>query len=258
MLVDISQIEFFLLIFIRITAALAVMPVFQHAAFPSAAKAGLAAAMSLLLIPILPVWLPPPSGTIVDFLVLAVGETFCGILIGLAGQAVFWTVEIAGQLIGFQAGFTIVSSMDPNTNSQSTVLTKAYNIIAILIFLIIGGHHIMLQSLFDSFETVPIGGLKLDGRLSEWILMIARGVVVNGVKLAAPIMVALLLTDVGLGIMSRVAPAMNIFVLGFPLKIGLTMLFASVTLGMVVFIFNGQVAEYAGSLPAFLRILISP
>lgn len=256
--IDISQIEFFMLVFIRTATALAVLPIFGHAAFPATAKAGLAGIIALLLVPVMIAQTPAPSGTIIDFFVLAMRETMCGILLGFAGHFVFYAVEIAGQMIGFQAGFSVVTSIDPNTESQSTIITQLYNIVALLIFITINGHHHMLQALVDSFKIIPIGQLHVDGKLSEWTLQAVAGVMANGIRLAAPLMVTLLLADIGLGILTRVAPTMNVFVLGFPIKVFLTLIMLSMTLGAVVMVFTGQVEYYVRGMSTFLRLLVVP
>ncbi len=258
MLIDVHQIEFFVLVFIRIASAFAVLPLFSHSAMPTVAKAGLAAAMALLLVPTLSGTLPPPSGTLIDFFLLALRETVCGVLLGFAGQFLFYAVDIAGQLIGFQAGVSVVSSIDPNTEAQSTVLTQLYNIIAMLIFLAIDGHHAMIKAVCDSLHAVPVGKLVVDGRFSEWTLAAVQGVMVDGVRLAAPLMVTLLLTDVGLGILTRVAPTMNVFVVGFPLKVAITLLMISMTLGILASVFTFQYSEYVRHTPAFLKLLTGP
>ncbi len=256
--IDISQVELFVLLFIRITSALAVLPIFSNAAVAPMIKAGIGGVMALLLLPALPVSLPLSSGTIVDFFLLAVKEVLCGVLIGFAGQFLFWGVEIAGQLIGFQAGFSVVSSIDPNTESQSTVLTQVYNLTAMLVFISIDGHHMMLKAVADSFHVIPIGGLSVGPQMSEWTLNAARTVLADGVRLAAPLMVTLLLTDIGLGILVRVAPTMNVFVLGFPLKVGISLIMISITIGAVMSIFTHQYGEYARNLPGFMRLLAAP
>jgi flagellar biosynthesis protein FliR len=255
---DITQIEFFTLVFIRVVTALAVLPVFGHTAFPATAKAGLAGVITLLLVPALAAQLPPPSGTILDYFLLAMRETVCGLLLGFAGHFVFYAVEIAGQLIGFQAGFSVVSSIDPNTESQSTVITQFYNIVALLIFVTMNGQHMLLQALADSFKIVPVGHMFADGRLSEWTLTAVTKVMVDGIRLAAPLMVTLFLTDIGLGILTRVAPTLNVFVLGFPLKVAITLLMLSTTLGAVVMVFTGQVGHFMQAMPSFLKLLAAP
>jgi len=258
MLIDIHQIEFFVLVFIRIAAAFAVLPLFSHSATPTMVKAGLAGAIALLLVPTLSGTLPPPSGTILDFLLLASRETVCGILLGLAGQFLFYGVDVAGQLLGFQAGFSVVSSIDPNTESQSTVITQVYNLVVMLVFLAIDGHHAMLKAICDSFHQIPVGQLVVDGRFSQWMLAGVQTVMVDGIRLAAPLMVTLLLTDVGLGILTRVAPTMNVFVIGFPLKVSITLIMLSMTLGVVASIFSTQYMDYVHQIPSFLKLLSRP
>ena len=255
---DIAQIEYFALVFIRVVTALAVLPVFGHSAFPAMAKVGLAGAISLLIMPMLVMQLPSPSGTILDFFLLSMRETICGLLLGFAGHFLFYAVEIAGQLVGFQAGFSIVSSIDPNTESQSTVITQFYNIVALLIFVTMNGHHLLLQALTDSFKVVPIGQFFVDGRLSEWTLTIVTKIMIDGIRLAAPLMVTLFLTDIGLGILTRVAPTMNVFVLGFPMKVAITLLMLSTTLGAVVLVFTGQVEQFTRFMPTFLKLMVAP
>jgi flagellar biosynthesis protein FliR len=255
--IDISQVELFVLVFIRATSAFAVLPIFSHSAVPATVKAGLAGVLSLLLVPALGTTVLPATGTILDFVQLAMREAICGILLGMAGRMLFYGVEVAGQLIGFQAGFSVVASIDPNTESESTVITQVYNIAAMLVFLAIGGHHMMLRALTDSLHVVPIGKLSVNANFAQWMLAAAAGVLADGVRLAVPVMVTLLLTDVGLGILVRVAPMMNIFVIGFPLKVGLTMLMVSLTLSAVMAMFSNQCYEYVRHVPAFLKLLVA-
>jgi flagellar biosynthetic protein FliR len=256
--IDIHQIEFFVLVFIRIASALAVLPLFSNSATPVTLKAGLAMAMSLLLTPTLAGTLPPPSGTLLDFFFLALRESVCGILLGFAGQFLFWGVDIAGQLIGFQAGFSVVSSIDPNTESQSTVLTQVYNLVAMLLFLAMDGHQAMIKAVADSLHAIPVGTLSVDGRFSEWTLMAVKSVMVDGIRLAAPLMVTLLLTDVGLGILTRVAPSLNVFIVGFPMKVAITLFMISTTLTVLASVFTFQYSEYVRHMPSFLKLLSAP
>ena len=256
--IDVAHIEIFVLLFIRLVSALAVLPIFRNEAIPPMVKAGLAAVLSFSLVPTLHGALPAPSGTIFDFAGLALKETACGILLGFAGQTLFYAVEVAGQMIGFQSGFSMVSSIDPNTEADSTVLTQVYNLFAMMIFLTLNGHHMMLMAVVDSLKTIPIGALSVDGRLAQWFTEVATSILADGVRLAAPLMVTLLLTDVALGILTRVAPTLNVFVLGFPLKIGLTLVMVSLTLGVVANIFTAQYSHFMQDFKVFERILVSP
>lgn len=252
---DIESIEHFVLVFIRISAALAVLPVFRHRSVPATVKACLAIAMAFLITPAVPRATAPITGTIIDFAQMGIRETICGLLMGFAGQFIFYAVEICGRIIGLQSGLSIVATIDPNSELQSDVLTQMYEMLAILVFLSLDGHLMMLDAVRSSFDAVAIGGLAIDGKLAEWSIAQSGQVLANGIQLAAPMMVTLFLTDVALGILTRVAPTMNVFVLGFPLKVGITLMFTALTTSTVAAIFSEQYAQSARELPGFLKLL---
>lgn len=256
--VTIANIELFLLVFIRIAGALAVLPVFGHRATPVTVKTGLAALIALMLVPSLAGQLPTPSGSLLDFFLLAFKETLCGIILGFAGQFLFYAVEIAGQLVGFQAGFSIVASIDPNTETQATVLTQFYNLTALLIFVTIDGHHTMIRAVADSLHAIPVGKLAPGNGFVEWSFAATTQVLGDGIRLAAPLMVTLLLADVGLGILTRIAPTLNVFVLGFPLKIALSLIMISLTLTVMASVFTHQYTVFTRELPGLLKLLAAP
>lgn len=254
----IANIELLLLVFIRIASALAVLPVFGHRATPTTVKTGLALILALMLVPSLTAQTPAPGGTILDFFLLAAKETLCGIILGFAGQFLFYAVEIAGQLVGFQAGFSVVASIDPNTETQSTVLTQFYNLTVLLVFVTIDGHHTMIRAVADSLQAIPVGKLAVGSGFVEWSLIATTKVLGDGVRLAAPLMVTLLLADVGLGILTRIAPTLNVFVLGFPLKIALSLTMISLTLTVVISMFSQQYLEFTRNLPFLFKLLAVP
>ncbi len=208
--------------------------------------------------PVLQIVMPITSGTLAEYFLLAIREVACGVLMGFAGQFLFYAVEIAGQMIGFQSGLSIVSSIDPNTNANSDVLTKLYRLLTVLLFLSFNGHHMMMQTLVDSFNIVPLGEFSIDGRITEWAYHTGSIVMAKGIQLASPLMISLLLTDIGLGILTRVAPTMNVFVLGFPLKIGMTLFLASITIGVVTNIFSIQYVQFMSAFPSILKLMVSP
>ncbi len=255
MLFEIPDVEIFALMLVRVTAALMAMPIFGQQGLPGGLKVGLGLLFTLLLFPVVPQALPAPSGSVLGIFVLALKETICGLLIGYAAGAVFYAVEFGGAIIGYQAGFSIVASIDPMTQNRNAVLGRVQYILVVLIFLTMNGHHLFLSGLARSFETIPLGMLHLDGSLMEWMVGIAAGVSETAIKLVAPIMVALLLTDIGLGILARVAPQMNIFVVGFPLKVGIVLLLMSSGMGALAWLFAGHFAEFTQRFMVLLKLL---
>jgi len=255
MFIDLPDIERFTLILIRVTSALAVMPIFGQQGLPRLLKVGLGFLVAHLLNGVVSLTVPAPTGVTAEIFLLAVKETVCGLLIGYATQAVFYAVDFGGAILGYQTGFSIVASIDPMTQNQNAVLQRVQYICAMLIFLTIDGHHLFLTGLARSFETIPLGGIHLSSSLLAWMVGIAAGISEAAIMIAAPIMVALLLTDIGLGVLARVAPQMNIFVVGFPLKVAIVLLLLSS--GMAAFgqLFLGHFGEFRQSFFELLRLL---
>lgn len=255
MIFDTQDIEIFSLILIRVTSALIAMPIFGQRGIPRTVKIGLGLFLTFLLIPVIPQIGPAPQGSIAELFVLALKETVCGLLIGYAAHFVFYAVEFAGAIVGYQAGFAIVSSIDPMTNARNPVLGRVQYIMVVLIFLSINGHHFFLSGLAKSFETIPLGLLNLDRPLLAWTVSMAAGVSETAIKLAAPVMVALIMTDIGLGILARIAPQMNIFVVGFPLKIGIALLLLSSGMGAFAWLFTNHFYEFRHQFLTLIKLL---
>jgi flagellar biosynthetic protein FliR len=194
------------LVFLRVATALAVMPVFGYRGLALPVKAGLAAFVALLLLPTITL----AGGTdlngmgLLTFIGLALPEILAGLVLGITTHFLFYGVEMAGQLIGIQMGFGIVAVLDPMTETQVSIISQLQYLFAILIFLSFNGHHFLLEGLAKSYSAAPLGGVSLSSGLVETV--------------------ALLLTEVALGILARTVPQMNIFIVGFPLKIGVGLL----------------------------------
>lgn len=250
-----AHIELFVLIFIRVVSALALLPVFRDEAIPTMVKAGLGGLIALVLVPGMQPGIIPASGTIFDFILLAGKETACGLVIGFCGYLFFYAVDFAGQLVGYQTGFTMVASFDPSSDAQSTIMTQLFHTLAILIFLTFNGHHLVIQAVSDSFRIIPLGHFSLDARFMQVSVRTVSQLLATGILMAAPILMTLLITDVGLGILTRVAPAMNIFALGFAIKVVVALLTTAATLGLVAAMFSDQAQHWLAALPSLFDLM---
>ena len=177
-------------------------------------------------------------GSLPELVLIIFRELFVGILIGFVGLMLFIGVQFCGQIIGIQMGFGIVNVIDPFAPGQVSVIGEFYYLIAILIFLAVGGHHIVLSALAESYRVIPLGKVVIPAALSAKIIDVSKGVFVVGVKLAAPVMVTLFFMYVALGFISRTVPQMNVFLVGFPLSIsiGLAMIALSISFFGAVFL----------------------
>lgn len=233
----ISVLDFvrFSLGFVRIGTFLAVVPIFNMRNIPILVKLGFAALSALITLPPL-----DPSWNIESWPVLALlacQEVALGLVLALAVILVFAIVSFAGHYVDTPLGFGMASVFDPALGGQVPVFSQFYHVVAVLIFLGLDAHLWLLQGIMRSFEIIPFGGvLRLEP--SFWLLMdLVKEMFIIGIQLALPIIATILLTDVGLGIIIRAVPQINVFVLGFPIKI---------TVGLVVVYFT---------LPTVVRII---
>jgi len=153
------------------------------------------------------------------FLLALAAEVLTGYALGLVGYVFFAAIQLAGQLIDMQMGFGIVNVLDPQSGMQVPLVGSLYYLLALLIFLGIDGHHQLLSAVYQSYDVIPILGGNFQPGFTEFLVKLAGYMFVMGVKLAAPIVAALLVADAALGFMARTVPQMNIFLVGMPLKI---------------------------------------
>jgi flagellar biosynthetic protein FliR len=226
------------LVFLRIASALVVMPFFGYRGLPLTVKAGFSAFLAYLLLPgiALPAALQQPSAGLFTFAAVALPEIVAGLLIGLVTGFIFYGVELAGQFLGLQMGFGIVSVIDPQTEEQISIIAQLQYLFAILIFITFNGHHFLISGLAQTFHTIPLGGARFPTGLAELTIRLSGDLFVAAVKIAAPVMAALFLSEVALGIVARTVPQMNIFIVGFPLKIGVGLLGLALTFPMLSYV----------------------
>jgi len=193
----------------------------------------LAVAVSIMLLPQLNL---TTLSLVANPWALALGmasEALVGLMIGLSVQLLFTGVQLAGQLAGFQMGFAIANVVDPASSLQIPILSQFLNLFALMIFFTVNAHYYFIRALVDSFELVPPMGAHFNGALLEMLLTMTADVFVAAVKIGAPVMVALLLTNVALGLTARTVPQMQIFIVAMPLQIILGLVFLSLSLPFV-------------------------
>lgn len=242
--IALPQLEIFFLVFVRTLALLVAIPLFDNRAVPIVIKAGLALAVSVLVLPLLAAEGVSAPGDVLPFGIKVCGEIMVGIAIGFTVRLLFAAVQLAGQFVGFQMGFAVANVLDPQTSSQVSVIGMLFNILAVLLFFALDAHHWFVRALVESFRIVPPLQMHLEGALFSRVVDMSGTMFGAAVKIGAPVMVALLLTSVGLGLMAKVVPQMNVFIVAFPLQIGIGFLVIGLSLPfLVVFLregFNGM------------------
>jgi flagellar biosynthetic protein FliR len=225
-----ERIDLFFLIFIRISAIIFIAPFFGSPNIPNRVKGGISVLLSIMLYPSISTKIPEQEATSLISLIIGISrEIILGAWIGLVITMIFEAVRLAGQLIGFQMGFGIVNIIDPDSEVQYSPIAQFKNIIALLIFLSIDGHHMIIKALIDSFKTLPIFGFSITGRSIEHIIRLSGEMFSISVRIGAPVISILLLSNIALGLLARAIPQLNVFIAGFPVQIAAGLLGLGIT-----------------------------
>jgi flagellar biosynthetic protein FliR len=166
-------------------------------------------------------------------MLLIISELLLGLLLGLVARLIFTAVEFGATVIGYQMGFAAAEVFDPQNQRQVALISQFQNIFAILIFLAINGHHLFLQTAIRSYELLPPGQLDLSGQAVPYLMELASHMFSIGVQFSAPVLAVLLLSGLILGVLARVFPQLNVFLLSFPINIGTAFIVIALTLSMV-------------------------
>ncbi len=211
---------YFLLMFVRMTSFFLVAPLFSTRGLPARFKIGLAFFLTLVAFSASMEEVP----ILLDeyYLFLIIKELFVGVALGFTATLMLYAVQVAGAFIDFQMGFALANVMDPQTGAQVPLMGHFKYTVALLFLLIVDGHHLMLDGVMKSFQLVPVEIISFsleNGEVSEFITTLFLQMFMIAMQMALPIVGALFLVDVALGILAKTVPQLNIFAVGFPLKI---------------------------------------
>lgn len=204
--------------FLRLLGLFMAAPLFSESGIPARVKVGLAAVFSLLIGPLIPA--PNLSqSNLYEIFFLVLLQTFIGWLIGLCMRIVFSAVQTAGEFIGLQMGLSFASFFDPATGSNTAVLARFLNVVAMLLFISVDGHLFLLDVLFYSFTEIPVSltPFSIDGIgvFLDW----TRYIWFSGLLLALPLIIVLLSINLAFGILNRTAQQLTVFAVGFPITL---------------------------------------
>ncbi|WP_101049031.1 flagellar biosynthetic protein FliR [Macromonas nakdongensis] len=218
--------------FLRVLGVFASAPIFSARSVPVRTKIGLAFVIALCLQPALPeppllsLNSPAAFGAVVQQLSI-------GLAIGLAVRIVFSAVEMAGEIVGLQMGLNFAGFFDPSTNAQTSTVGRFFGNTSMLLFLVLNGHLMLIQAVAASFQTFPVGEDAFGPVRSLRLHELGGLVFYYGLWIALPMIGMLLFVNVVMGIVSRIAPQMNVFAIGFPLTLSVGLLGIAFTLPMM-------------------------
>jgi flagellar biosynthetic protein FliR len=213
-----QQMAGFAIVLFRVAGIMVFAPFFNSGTIPVQVKVIVPLVMALTLSPLVPQVMPPAGSNLTQLVLMMIGETLIGMVLGLVASFLFAGLQLAGQIVGFQLGFSIVNVIDPQTAVQTSVVSILYNFIGLVFFLLIDGHHWFFLAVSRSFNYLPAGGIQLHGPLVEEMIRMSSQVFSSGLQIAGPVLAATMTADVLMGIIGRVAPQVNILIVGMPVK----------------------------------------
>jgi flagellar biosynthetic protein FliR len=221
--IDLSAVVRFALLLVRPAMIVMVAPALGGTYAPTHIKIALTVLLAVTVAPTVAV---PMASNDVSLALLVAREIVIGLAIAISVRALIAAAELAGHLSGFQIGFSYAATIDPVSGVRNSMLTSLYGLLALLAFFAINGHHEVLRALSVSYAKLPIGAGHIDGSILNAVRQIFALVFGVGARLAAPIIVVLLIVELAIGLIARSAPSLSFMVIGYPVRliVGLTVL----------------------------------
>lgn len=246
----------FLLILCRITAFFVTVPVFSSRNVPARFKIGLSVFIALIAFGSVTGGNVPIDGM---FVLLIARETLIGLMLGFIAYLFFTVVQIAGSFMDMQIGFSLANIIDPMSGTPSPILGNFKFMIGTMLFLSFNGHHALIKGIIQSYRWIPLDNDVFSriyhGSVNEFLIKSLSQAFGLALQMAAPIVIALFLVDVGLGILARVAPQFNIFVVGIPVKLLVGLLLLILFVSAFPMLFRELFTTMFGAMENLLRML---
>jgi len=263
----------FVLVFFRVAGMMTIMPIFGSVFLPQRFKAGLSLVLAIVIwtsAQVVPFGTPEPPplpdqpqkpsrvwlvklpaaralSSVGDFISAALGEAAIGILLGLGASMIFSGMQLCGQILGFQMGISLANVIDPVNNTQVSLLSSFYFYFGTFVFLMMDGHLILVDAIRDAFRVIPLAGFTgeaVNGNLVGICWNMLSYSFVLGIRLAAPAMLTLFITEVGMGFINRTVPQIHLLTAGAPVRMLLGFIVMAISLPLA--------ASYMGEVFTFL------
>lgn len=254
MRVEINLTEFFLL-FVRISTFISVAPFFSYKQVPRKVKAGLSLFLAIIVFQTLPKSVIEYQ-TVVEFGILVIREGITGLTLGFFTNISYFILSFAGQIIDMEIGFSMVNELDPTSNIQTTITGNYYSYLVILIMIITNLHHHILVALIDTFRLIPLGSGSISMGIYDLVIRLMRDYFIIGLRIVLPFFGALLIVNTILGILIKVVPQLNMFVIGIQLKIFIGVLVLFVLVGTVPIVSEFILGEMIDIMKATIEVLL--
>lgn len=253
--IPLVQWQTFLICLVRITAIIGSMPVFNGRQAPVRMRVGLAFVLAIVIFPVAKSHISLESSTPLILGLLVVKETMFGIMLGFIARLILIAIQFGGTVAGYKMGFAAANILDPQSHQQIPLMGRFLQVIAILVFLSIDGHHIFLKALVKSYQILPPGTLDFSGQAIPYLMELTGDMFSLGLQLTAPLLIMLILSHFVLGIMSRLMPQLNVLMLSFPINIGLGFLVLGLCFNMIITLLGQEFQALSDRFFQFFQML---
>jgi len=236
----------FFLVFGRTGGLIVSAPFWGSRTVPLLVRIWIAMLLAVATYPVVRPAALPNDITLLSLLMNLSGEILLGLILGWFAQMLFAGVRLAGQEIEIKSGLGLIQLVDPHEGGQSGVFSAFLELVAGMIFFSLNGHHLMLQAIASSYNVFPLSGEKFITRIMDALVNSAGDIFAIALKISAPVVVGLLLSDVVLGILSRAIPQMNVFLVAQPLQFGFAILLLMLSLPALVWFVVHQLPNMVG------------
>jgi len=236
--------ELFLLIFVRITGFIVTAPFFSLKNVPFRVKTGFSIMLAIIVLLATTNELPEYIG-VIGYSTLVVKEAIVGVVLGFFANIAYYIISFAGSFMDMEIGFSMVNQLDPVSMIQTTITSNLYGYLVILIMLVTNLHHLFIKAIVDSFQVVPVGKAVFDPRMYQLMVRYMTDYFIIGFRIVLPIFAAILLVNTILAILAKIAPEMNMFVIGMQMKVLVGLFVMTIVIELVPsvadFIFNEMI-----------------
>jgi flagellar biosynthesis protein FliR len=251
--IALPQFEAFLVLVSRIGGLLAALPVLSGRTVPMKVKIALVLVLGAALAPVIRV--PPVPYDPVLLAAGLAGEMAVGLTIGLAVRLFFGALELAGEMIGVQMGFGVVQLFDPTTAHQTPLMGQYFTLLASLVFLSLNAHMLAVATIVSSYEAIPAFGASLPAALGDDVVHLSQQMFTIGLKLAAPVLITILLLNILLAMLGRAVSQINVFVLSFPITIAGGLVVMGLAMPFTVSLLAGEIERLQMAIDALMMVL---
>jgi flagellar biosynthetic protein FliR len=257
-ILDFSLVQFqaMVLILFRVSGLMFVAPFFGSRNIPTQVQIGMSLLLSLIAFPLVDKSMIPIPLNLGALVMAVICELSVGLLIGFAATFLSAGVQLAGMLIDQEIGFGMANVIDPFSAEQVSIVGQFKFLLALILFILMDGHHYLLRSIIYSYQHVPLVGFRFNDKLAMYVSdRLFTDMFVAAIKISAPCVVALLLTTVAMAFMTRAVPEMNVFILGFSLTIVVGLAVLTLSIPVFAYVFGKLTEKMFASLDQIVTMM---